>query len=316
MTRTTATRSTTRPTTVSGSSTSTRQSSCGPSGRAATPFPDSFKKFFEQPVVATLDADNDGVVFEATVPEDLGRVSFFGQASEIVTELPGDSWLAIGQSDFGQLLDFYVDAFAGVAGGRDAIEQQFKAATGLDLQKDALDWMGDFGIFVRGTSVPELDGALVIETTDEAASARLIAALERLAKSQADGGVRIGPLTAPGGGKGFTGSDPEIPKPVHVFQRDGRVVFAYGDAAASDAVGSGDTLGDSPDYKAATESLGDYEVSFYLLMQPIFDLVDSTGAATDADWQKAKPYLEPLSALVGGTAGDDELKSAVKLIVK
>ena len=283
---------------------------------SGTPFPDSFKKFFEQPVVATLDADKDGVVFEATVPEDLGRVSFFGQASEIVTELPGDSWLAIGQSDFGQLLDFYVDAFAGVAGGRDAIEQQFKAATGLDLQKDALDWMGDFGIFVRGTSVPELDGALVIETTDEAASARLITALERLAKSQADGGVRIGPLTAPGGGKGFTGSDPEIPKPVHVFQRDGRVVFAYGDAAASDAVGSGDTLGDSPDYKAATESLGDYEVSFYLLMQPIFDLVDSTGAATDADWQKAKPYLEPLSALVGGTAGDDELKSAVKLIVK
>jgi Protein of unknown function (DUF3352) len=283
---------------------------------SGTPFPDSFKQFFEQPVVATLDADKDGVVFEGTVPEDLGRASFFGQASEIVTELPGDSWLAIGQSDFGKLLDFYVDAFAAAAGGRDVIEKQFKAATGLDLQKDALDWMGDFGIFVRGTSVPELNGALVIETNDEAASGRLIAALERLAKSEADGEVRIGPLTAPGGGEGFTASDPTVPKPVHVFQRDGRVVFAYGDAAASDAVSAGDTLGDSPDYQAATESLGDYEVSFYLLMQPIVDLVDSTEAATDADWQKAKPYLEPLSALVGGTAGDDELKSAFKLIVK
>ena len=39
-------------------------------------------------------------------------------------------------------------------------------------------------------------------------------------------------------------------------------------------------------------------------MKPIFDLVESTGAATDADWQKAKPYLEPLSALVGGTSGE------------
>jgi hypothetical protein len=284
---------------------------------SGTPFPDSFKKFFEEPVVATLDADKDGVVFEGTVPENLGRVSFFGQASEIVTELPGDSWLAIGQSDFGKLLDFYVDAFAGVAGGRDAIEQQFTAATGLDLQKDLLDWMGDFGIFVRGTSVPELDGALVIETKDEAASGRLIAALERFAKTQAQGDVQIGPLAAPGGGEGFTAEGAEVPKPIHVFQRDGRVVFAYGDVAASDAIDAGDRLGDSADYTAASESLGDYDVSFYVLMEPIFELVDSTDAASDADWQKAKPYLEPLSALVGGTSGEgDSLRSAVKLIVK
>jgi hypothetical protein len=52
-------------------------------------------------------------------------------------------------------------------------------------------------------------------------------------------------------------------------------------------------------------------------MQPIFDLVESTDAASDADWQHAKPYLEPLGALVGGTSGDgDSLRSAVKLIVK
>ena len=284
---------------------------------SGTPFPDSFKKFFEQPVVATLDADKDGVVFEGTVPEELGRASFFGAGERAPDRAPGDSWLAIGQSDFGKLLDFYVDAFAGVVGGRDAVEQQFRAATGLDLQKDVLDWMGDFGIFVRGTSVSELDGALVIETNDEEASGRLIAALERLAKREAEGDVQISPLAAPGGGEGFTARGAGVPKPIHVFQRDGRVVFAYGDAAASDAVGAGDTLGDSPDYKAATESLGDYDVSFYVLMQPIFDLVESTEAATDADWQKAKPYLEPLSALVGGTSrAMATLKSAFKLIVK
>ena len=55
----------------------------------------------------------------------------------------------------------------------------------------------------------------------------------------------------------------------------------------------------------------------FVLMQPIFDLVDSTGSANDADWQEAKPYLEPLDALIGGTSGDGgDLKSAVKLIVK
>lgn len=285
--------------------------------RSGAPLPDSFRKFFEEPVVATLDADKDGVVFEGSVPEELGRASLFGQASELLEDLPGDSWLAIAQADFGELLGFYVDAFAGVVGGRDAVENQLRAATGLDLQNDVLDWMGDFGIFVRGTSVSELDGALIIETTDEAASGRLIAALERLAKSQGQGEAQIGPLAAPGGGDGFTARGAGIPKPIHVFQRSGRVVFAYGDAAASDAIDAPEKLGDSAEYREATGSLDGYNASFYLLMQPIFDLVDSTEAASDADWQKAKPYLEPLSALVGGTSGDGgDMRSAIKLLVK
>jgi hypothetical protein len=280
---------------------------------AGTPLPDSFRKFFEEPLVATLDADKDGVSFEGTVPEEIGRASLFGQASDLLEELPGDSWLGMAQTDFGKLVDFYVDAFAGVVGGRDAIEQQLKAGTGLDLQRDVIDWMGDFGVFVRGNSVSNLDGALIIETDDEAASGRFIAALERLAKSQGQGQVRIGPRN----GGGFTASAAGIPKPINVFQESGRVVFAYGDAAASDAVSPGDKLGDAADYSAARDSLGDYDISFFLLTQPIFDLVDSTESANDADWQKAKPYLEPLSALVGGTSGDgDSLRSAVKLIVK
>ncbi len=284
---------------------------------SGAPLPDSFRKFFEEPLVATLDADKDGVTFEGTVPEEIGRASLFGQASDMVEELPGDSWLGMAQTDFGKLIDFYVDALAGVAGGRDAIEQQLKAATGLELQRDVIDWMGDFGVFARGTSVADLDGALIVETNDEAASGRFISALERLAKTQGQGSVQIGPLRAPGGGKGFTAQASGIPKPVHVFQKSGRVVFAYGDAAASDALSPGDTLGDSADYTAARDSLGDYDISFFLLTRPILDLVDSTESGNDADWQKAKPYLEPLNALVGGTSGDgDSLRSAVKLIVE
>ena len=35
----------------------------------------------------------------------------------------------------------------------------------------------------------------------------------------------------------------------------------------------------------------------------------------DPDWQSAKPYLEPLEALISGTAGDnDELRSAFKIL--
>jgi hypothetical protein len=282
--------------------------------------PPALKDALKEPFIATVDADDDGVVFEGALPAQLAKTAgFLGNGSDLMADLPADSWLAFAQTDLGALIDHSVDSFAGLAGGRDTAEQQFTAATGLDLQKDVIAWMGDFGVFARGTSVADLDGALVVETKDEAASGRFIAALERLVKGQAAqaGGLEIGPLQASGGGEGFTVGGGGIPKPVHVFQKSGRVVFAYGDAAARDAVDPSQKLGDSPDFTAARDSLGDYTISFYVLMQPIFDLVEASGAATDADWQKAKPYLEPLSALVAGTSGDgDNVKSAAKLVVK
>jgi hypothetical protein len=284
--------------------------------QSGTPLPGTFDKYLEDPVVATLDADDDGVTFEGKIPDAFARLSLFGQGSEIIEQLPAGSWAALGQTNLGGVVDFYVDAFAGVVGGRDTVEQQFRAATGLDLQRDLIDWMGDFGIFVRGSSIAELDGALVVETKDEEASGRLLAAVERLAR--AESGIQIRPLTAPGGGEGFSASGGGIPKPIHVFQRDGRVVLAYGDAAAQDAVNPSDTLGDSPEFAETRDSLGgDYDVSFYVLVEPILALVDSTEAASDADWQRAKPYLEPLSALVTGTSGEgDDLSTAAKLVVK
>ena len=213
--------------------------------RSGMPMPDSLRRLFEEPFVATLDADPDGVTIEGSVPRDLGRVSLFGQASDLLTELPGDAWLATAQTEFGQVLDFTVDAFAGAVGGRDAIEQQFKAATGLDLQEDVIGWMGDFGVFVRGATVSELDGALVIETKDEDASGRFLAALERLARTQGGGQVQIAPR---GGGGGFTVTIPGVPKEIHAFQENGRVVFAFGETAAADAIDPGETLGDAAEF--------------------------------------------------------------------
>jgi hypothetical protein len=286
---------------------------------AGASVPENFKKVFEKPSVVTVDADNDGVAFEGSLPQGtVDTLPFLGQGSELIEDLPADSWLATAQPDFDKTLDFFIESAAGFAGGRDVVERQFKAATGLDLQKDVLDWMGDFGVFVRGTTVDSAEGALIIETSDEAASARLIDRLKKLAETQADNpGDRVVPLAAPGGGEGFTLVSRSIPRPIHLFQRDGRVVLAFGNQAAADAVDSGEPLGESERYRQAADSLGDYDVSFYLAVAPLLQLVDSTSAAAEADWQEAKPYLEPVDALVGGTSGDgDSLKSAFKLIVK
>jgi hypothetical protein len=272
-----------------------------------------------EPFVATFDADDDGVLVEAEVPEEVAKsLGAVGEGAELLDGLPAGSWFATAQGDFGETLDGIVDTFARSLGGRDVVERQFRAATGLDLREDVTAWMGGVAMFARGTTLAELDGALIVETSDEAASGRLIAALERLASQQGGGAVEIGSLSAPGGGEGFTARIAQVPKPIHFFQRSGRVVLAYGDAAAKDAVDPSEKLGDSPDFAEARDSLGsDYEVSFLLQVAPILAIVDSTDAGSDADWQKAKPYLEPLSVIVSGSADEgDKVRSALKLIVK
>jgi hypothetical protein len=270
-----------------------------------------FAGLFKDPVLATFNATEQGVRLEATLPESLtSAFPILGDSGGRAADLPADSWLAIAQPDLGKTISYFVDAFGGLVGGRDMLAQQLKAATGLDLDKDVISWMGDWSLFVRGESVAELNGALVVETSDEAASARFIDAVARLARksnahvTDTDGGVTL--------------SSPDVPEPIHLFQRDGKVVLAYGDSAAADALDPGETLGDTQAYKDAEEALGgDYDLSFYLGFEPILALVDSTGAGDDEGWQKVKPYLEPLGAVVVGAQKDgDKVRTAFGVTVR
>jgi hypothetical protein len=183
-----------------------------------------------------------------------------------------------------------------------------RAATGLTSDQ-LIGWMGDFTLFVRGESVSELDGALVVETTDEAASARALEGLARLARS-ADDGTRVLGLDV--AGEGFKLSSPDAPQPIYVYQREGRVVFAYGERAARDALAPPQRLADAGDFKAAADSLGDgYDVSTWLAVEPILKLIDDTPAADQAEWRQARRYLEPVSALIAGAKKDGDRVSSV-----
>ena len=278
-----------------------------------------FAGMLKDPVLATLNVDDHGVRLEAMLPESLSSMlPIIADGSDLAAQLPADAWLALSQPDLGKTIDYFVDAFGNVAGGRDALAQQLKAATGLDLDQDVIAWMGDWSLFVRGTTVAELNGALVVETNDEAASGRFIDAIARLARKASDPDESVGPLEVEGGGEGVTFHTPDVPEPIHLFQRDGKVVLAYGDSAAADALEPGEKLADSQGYKDAQEALGgDYDLSFYLAFEPIVSLVDSTGAGDDEGWLEVKPYLEPLGALVAGAEKEgDKLRSAFGVTVK
>ena len=144
----------------------------------------AFRRLFRDPYTATVTADRDGVQVDSSLPSSIASAfgPFLGKGTDFLKGLPGDSWLALGQPDLGKTVSSYIDLIASSVGGRGLIEQQLKSSTGLDLRRDLLDWMGDFGVFVRGTSMSSLGGALVVETSDEAASARFLSALARLSQ--------------------------------------------------------------------------------------------------------------------------------------
>jgi hypothetical protein len=118
----------------------------------------------------------------------------------------------------------------------------------------------------------------------------------------------VSALSLPRGGDGFTVTSAELPQPLHVAQRGDRVAIALGDESAEALLEPTDTLGDDPDFSAASERLGEgFEASNYLDFAPILELAENEGAASDADYQKAKPYLEPCARLVAGTKKDGDV---------
>jgi hypothetical protein len=276
----------------------------------------SFGDVFDQPYVVTFDADADGAELAASLSDsDIGSaLPFLSEGTDLVADVPADSWLALGQPELGKTVDKFVDIAAQEAGGREALERQLSAATGGMTIDDLVGWMGDFAVYVKGDSLTNLSGALVIESTDEAASKKVLDKAKQVAGTAA-GSAKIGPLGVEG--DGFSVTSPSLPQPIEVFQRDGKVVIAYGDAAAKEALGSSNTLGDSADFKSAVGSLGDgYAISTWIAIKPILSLIDSSPAGSDAEWAQIKPYLEPLGEIVSGAKKDgDTVSSALRITV-
>lgn len=279
----------------------------------------------DEPVVSTFRAEPDAVVTDSTARITAAQSAvagaftglLSGSATPLLTELPGDAWLALGVVDVGRALSGMVDAFtklAGVTGqGPDEIKRQIRRETGLDLERDVFGWMGDLALFVRGTDRASIGGGVVLETKDPGASAGAIRKLG--AAIRREGEARVG---RPVAGEGFSAQDEEMPEPIHFFQEGRRVVVAYGDEAARQAVDPKAPLGEAQSFRDAQAALGEgYELSSMVLVQPILRLAESFGASADADYAKARAYLQPLERLVAGTKREgDKVRSRSSIGVR
>jgi hypothetical protein len=259
-------------------------------------------------VAGALMANGDRIAVDATAevpegafPDGLGSL-YSGGATPLLGELPGDSWVAFGAPDFGPALKGIYQQVAGALGGA-AIENELRQSLGLDLQEDVFSWIGDVAVFARGTTMETIEGGLVIEVTDAAKAKAAFPKLIGLAQSR--GGVRAKAVEIDGAEHAFEAAMPGAGKPVVAARSNERVVITYGREAAVDALGGGEKLADSDTYGAAKAVLGDVEPGFLLSMPAVLELVEASGEA-DADFAKAKPYLEAFGLLAGGNSRDGD----------
>jgi hypothetical protein len=87
------------------------------------------------------------------------------------------------------------------------------------------------------------------------------------------------------------------------------VVVGVGEAATSAALAPASKLRDSELYGQAKDLLDGPSPTLLLSMPDLVKAIEASGSA-DADFAKAKPYLDAFSVIAsGGSLKDDELKS-------
>jgi hypothetical protein len=254
------------------------------------------------PLLGSFSADGDRLAVDVALKPDsanaLGGLTGLGGASSLVGDLPGDSWLAFGAPKYGQQLDAMLNQMTGVFGG--AARQQMKQQYGIDIDEDVLSWIGDVAVFARGDSPATLDGGAVIQVTDRDKATKGFGKLVGLL--QAAGGVRATPISIKGADTAFAVKDSTTPKPVVLARSAEKVVVAYGVPAAEQAFSPSSKFGGSDVYGRAKDLLGDVDPSLVLALPNVLRLVDASGEA-DADYARAKPYLEAYDAIALGYDG-------------
>jgi hypothetical protein len=262
-----------------------------------------------RPLAGSFAADGDRLAVELqslTSGEDALAPWLATGPTPLVQELPADAWAAGGAADLGEGLRTTLDQVAGAFGGI-AIRRELQRETGLDLDRDLLDWIGHAAFFVRGSTPSTVDGGLVIQPTDEQRAAdafgRIVGAVQRAAS------VTARPIDVPGAEQAFVFNDRTVPKPIVLARGSGLVVLAFGAAAAEAALGSGERLGDTDAYAEAEELVG-MEPSFMLSMPAVLELADAAGATGEPDFTELRPYLDTLSVIAAGGIEDGDRSTA------
>jgi hypothetical protein len=274
-------------------------------------FEKSAGEALDQPVSGALTASENSFDLEFTG----GDSGADTPESALVGDVPADSWLALGLGNLGETARRTLDQLkdSGIPNFEQGLAQ-VEQATGASIDQ-LTGALGDAVIYVRGTTEPTLNGALVVQTKDPDLTGRLLSQLQSLVQLGSQGGVR--PLQLGGGGTGFQINDPsQAPQPIEIAQQGDKLIIGYGANSAAQSLAPTQKLSDSPAFSTAKGQVSDLGADFFLDFPKVFQLAESEGAKSDPGYLQAKPYLAALTYLVtgSGTEGDQtELKAVLGL---
>ncbi|MEJ7891835.1 MAG: DUF3352 domain-containing protein [Solirubrobacteraceae bacterium] len=267
------------------------------------------------PLTAALTAQPDAATIESRLPNSVATALgpfATGTAPEILADAPAGTWGVVGYTDVGETLKTTLETFAGALGGA-ALSGQLEAQTGLNADRDIFSWIGDISVFVRGETVDTLDGAIVIEASDQDAAA---AAFPRIIAAARTSGAPVAPAQVDGADQAFSVPLPDAPGPIVMATNGELVVLSLGEQAAQDALDPTETIADSGLYERAKGAVDGIAPATIFDFSTILSIAEAEGS-TDADYEEAKPYLEQLDLLVAGAVQDgDEYRSLFTITVK
>jgi hypothetical protein len=265
-------------------------------------FKKAYGSFTEQPVIFGAEVTDD----QATFDFQGGTSPFLATgASELLDAGFADSWAAFAVPDIGKTFSGAFDQFASAGLPPAELNQanaQLQRQFGFTL--DDLGGLGDIAAFAAGESIVDLQVGALVEIPDAGTRNRLLGAMQKAIQSS--GGAKVTPLNIQGADSGFSVQVPELPVPINVAAAGDRVAIGAGPATQALISGEGG-LTQSAAFEAAEEAVGDgADLSFLVEMEPIVELVQSTGE-DDADFQEAKPYLEAFDLFAAGGQVDGDI---------
>jgi hypothetical protein len=257
----------------------------------------------------------DGATLGATQPAGSAE----GDSAAAVAALPGDAWLGLGAAGIGEGLRqaLQQSTQVGGVGGVDVTGAltDLQRQLGLDVEKDLLSWMGDGALFVRGSGLADIGGALVVHSTDPAASRRAIGKIARLVKRRSPG-TRVRPLRGVrGADDGIALSSADVPMDLLLAVAGDRFVAGVGRQAVEAAISPQSKLADSASFRAAADALGSgVQPTFFLDVASVLKLADGFGAGSDRDLAKVRDVVSRFAAVVAGTGRDGDTRRGALLV--
>jgi hypothetical protein len=238
--------------------------------------------------------------------------------AQVVSGLPGSSWLALGIGDLGTALGHGgaqgLGAIGGLSSALDIGGIDFGkllaplSSHSLNLQRDLLSWAGATGVYASGSSVLQLQAALVISSKDPSASR---AAVGQFAQAYREAGGETSPTSVPGTETAVTVKLPSFPLELTVAAGQGKFVAGLGSTSIKEALNPQTTLGASPTYTAAENTLGHgIKPSAIVEFHTISGLLESLGLNQAPGFSGFASAIAPLGTVTAG--GGASLAEGVK----